>query len=554
MEGRIRQLEYLIENAEIVEAADRRHRRPGQRGDRLFEGDPESDAERYLVGHIEEQHPRLRGDEPDKSPLGRRADRRHAPATSVHYDAPNGAELQVKRPRRWSCPERDVSDAGDRACGEPPPRTAMAGAAAAGARDVRPRVARTRGRADRRAAARVDGDRRPQLLHRPTGRSPSTTASSPSTIAATGAGIRSRAGRSGSPTAPTTRVRDGRRLGIDRYVPVGYSMGGPVAQLRAGAATPDTSSGSCSCATRQHFGATTAQRMTFLGLTGLAGLARLTPAAGSRLAHRAAVPAARRRAVGAVGGAGGGAARLADGARGAAARSAVPTSDAWLGDVDVPTSVILTMRDQVVPLGRQLQPARRCIPTATAFRSTATTTRRVAVQRSRSCRRCSTRVARSRGRHQPSRVGTPARHAVVIGALRSQPPTAHRWRPPSALGASGAFAGLAGAPRTPSASAAAARRGHTRSSSAATSTSPGSGCRSAHVRVDRGAQAVRLGRAAGRARRRARAAHRRAGRRAARQHEGRADEARPDGELPRRRPARAGARGAGAAAGRTRRR
>ena len=47
----------------------------------------------------------------------------------------------------------------------------------------------------------------------------------------------------------------------------------------------------------------------------------------------------------------------------------------------------------------------------------------------------------------------------------------------------------------------------------------------------------------------ARAAHRRAGRRAARQHEGRPDEGRPDGQLPRRRPARAGAPGARRAAG-----
>ena len=70
----------------------------------------------------------------------------------------------------------------------------------------------------------------------------------------------------------------------------------------------------------------------------------------------------------------------------------------------------------------------------------------------------------------------------------------------------------------------------------------------AHVRDHRGAQAVRLRRAARRARPRARAADRRGDRRAARQHEGRVDEARPDGQLRRRGPAGTAARGAGAAA------
>lgn len=54
MEGRIRHLEYLLENAEIVEAPP-----PGVVGvgsvvSIVYEGDSEADAERYLVGHLEE--------------------------------------------------------------------------------------------------------------------------------------------------------------------------------------------------------------------------------------------------------------------------------------------------------------------------------------------------------------------------------------------------------------------------------------------------------------------------------------------------------------------
>ena len=56
-----------------------------------------------------------------------------------------------------------------------------------------------------------------------------------------------------------------------------------------------------------------------------------------------------------------------------------------------------------------------------------------------------------------------------------------------------------------------------------------------HVRHHRGAQAVRDRRAARRARSRTRAAHGRGHHRAARQHEGRVDEARPDGQLRQRR-------------------
>lgn len=85
MEGRIRQLEHMLENAEIVD-------------DQfvytiLYDGDPEHLAERYVVGHVEEQ---VEGAEviSSSSPLGA-AIQGAAPGQTVTYQAPNGS-LTVK--------------------------------------------------------------------------------------------------------------------------------------------------------------------------------------------------------------------------------------------------------------------------------------------------------------------------------------------------------------------------------------------------------------------------------------------------------------------------
>ena len=70
MEGRIRQLEHLLENAEIVAPPAEGVVGPGSIVTVVYEGDDESAAERYLVGHIEEE----RQDDLDvvspESPLG----------------------------------------------------------------------------------------------------------------------------------------------------------------------------------------------------------------------------------------------------------------------------------------------------------------------------------------------------------------------------------------------------------------------------------------------------------------------------------------------------
>lgn len=86
MEGRIRQLEHLLENSEITESL------------RIFtiryDGDPEDDAERYVVGDPEEVITLGRDDVEvmtPTSPLGQALAEADATAGQwVEYDAPNG--------------------------------------------------------------------------------------------------------------------------------------------------------------------------------------------------------------------------------------------------------------------------------------------------------------------------------------------------------------------------------------------------------------------------------------------------------------------------------
>ena len=55
MEGRIRQLEHILENAEIIEGGADGIVAPARIVTIVYEGDSDDAAERYLVGHIEEQ-------------------------------------------------------------------------------------------------------------------------------------------------------------------------------------------------------------------------------------------------------------------------------------------------------------------------------------------------------------------------------------------------------------------------------------------------------------------------------------------------------------------
>jgi transcription elongation factor GreA len=92
MEGRIRQLSVMLENAEIVQGDNGEHVSHGSVVAIRYVGDDE--VERYLVGSIEERHDDLEVISPS-SPLGE-ALIGSAPGDSVTFTAPTGAELQVE--------------------------------------------------------------------------------------------------------------------------------------------------------------------------------------------------------------------------------------------------------------------------------------------------------------------------------------------------------------------------------------------------------------------------------------------------------------------------
>jgi transcription elongation factor GreA len=92
MEGRIRQLSVMLENAEIVQADNGEHVSHGSVVAIRYAGD--DDVERYLVGSIEERHDDLEVISPS-SPLGE-ALIGAGPGDSVTFTAPTGAELQVE--------------------------------------------------------------------------------------------------------------------------------------------------------------------------------------------------------------------------------------------------------------------------------------------------------------------------------------------------------------------------------------------------------------------------------------------------------------------------
>lgn len=141
-------------------------------------------------------------------------------------------------------------------------------------------------------------------------------------------------------------------LGVHRVIPVGYSMGGPVAQLMW-RRHPDKVRGLVLCATSASFGGTRGQRV---GVAGLAALARLTPGQTRRWLtdhlylngkNNTWEPWAVQQSA------------RHDWRMILEAGTAVGSYDAWewIGDVDVPTAAVVTMSDSIVPVHGQIRMA-----------------------------------------------------------------------------------------------------------------------------------------------------------------------------------------------------
>jgi transcription elongation factor GreA len=88
MEGRIRELEYLLESSEIIEGGAEGVVAAGTIITIVYEGDTPDMAERYLIGHMEEKTGELDVMSP-VSPLGSALLGAEA-GDVVQFDAPNG--------------------------------------------------------------------------------------------------------------------------------------------------------------------------------------------------------------------------------------------------------------------------------------------------------------------------------------------------------------------------------------------------------------------------------------------------------------------------------
>ena len=157
-----------------------------------------------------------------------------------------------------------------------------------------------------------------------------------------------------------------RELGLSSVIAVGYSMGGPIAQL-LWRRHPDLVDGLVLCATSRNFGRSVPERAMFTGLLGLSGVAKLTPSALRRqVASRIFGSRFEQSPLGAW---------LADELKRNDPSTVLQagwsigrfSSADWIGGVDVPTAVLITTRDNVVSPRRQLRLA-ESIPGADVIR------------------------------------------------------------------------------------------------------------------------------------------------------------------------------------------
>lgn len=142
-------------------------------------------------------------------------------------------------------------------------------------------------------------------------------------------------------------------VGVGRVIAVGYSMGGPIAQL-LWRRHRDLVGGLVLCATSHTFGRSRPERALYLSLLGLSGVARVTP---GTLSRRVTDLVLERRLYGTP---------LGPWAIEEMRRNHLATvlhagwsigcfsSASWAQDIDVPAAVVVTTRDEVVSPRRQL--------------------------------------------------------------------------------------------------------------------------------------------------------------------------------------------------------
>lgn len=152
--------------------------------------------------------------------------------------------------------------------------------------------------------------------------------------------------------------------GVGRFIAVGYSMGGPIASLVC-RRHPERVSGLVLCATARHFAPRSAARLARVALPVAATAARLVPGAAharmvQRMLARIEHPELRDRVVEEFLGH-----EPASVIQAAEALTRFSSHD-WIGQLDVPTAVLVTTLDELVPPSRQRKLA-ESIPGAKLF-------------------------------------------------------------------------------------------------------------------------------------------------------------------------------------------
>lgn len=142
-------------------------------------------------------------------------------------------------------------------------------------------------------------------------------------------------------------------LDVAQFIPVGYSMGGTVAQL-LWKRHRERVDALVLCATAPLFVERRDERLSFIGLSGLAALARLAPSQArnwiteqvylSRKTEQWEPWAIEQASTHDW-------RMILEAGRALGNFSSID----WLDEVDVPTSVVITVRDQVIPIARQIK-------------------------------------------------------------------------------------------------------------------------------------------------------------------------------------------------------